>query len=376
MAEAVLRSLRDGCLEGEHAPALSIQDSLLSPLASHAFRHFLTSLLSLVANGKSQSRGIVLVAFDRSPSFYLDLFKSAGFDTSTFDKGTRILDCYTDPVGWKDAVRQSGKNSLITLVKNVKDVDKLLCSIVDLAKEFSGEGKERVVVAIDSVSHILRHAPLSSVLRLLSNLRCHEKISSLFWLIHTDLHEPKVVGSFEYISTMVASLEPIVQLPDYANGNSGNITSLEENYSKAKFNVRLKRRNGRIKLFCEELLIEQDSVKFSSVPSISSVVTQNLIPKVQFNLQLSDKERMDRANVVLPFEHQGDGRNIDIYDGRRSLGDGGNDPSSTKSGGLLGQNKLSNSNNNQLVRGEIHYIRDSDDEQADSDEDPDDDLDI
>ncbi|XP_078180875.1 elongator complex protein isoform X2 [Carex rostrata] len=329
MAEAVLRSLRDGCLEGEHAPALSIQDSLLSPLASHAFRHFLTSLLSLVANGKSQSRGIVLVAFDRSPSFYLDLFKSAGFDTSTFDKGTRILDCYTDPVGWKDAVRQSGKNSLITLVKNVKDVDKLLCSIVDLAKEFSGEGKERVVVAIDSVSHILRHAPLSSVLRLLSNLRCH-----------------------------------------------GNITSLEENYSKAKFNVRLKRRNGRIKLFCEELLIEQDSVKFSSVPSISSVVTQNLIPKVQFNLQLSDKERMDRANVVLPFEHQGDGRNIDIYDGRRSLGDGGNDPSSTKSGGLLGQNKLSNSNNNQLVRGEIHYIRDSDDEQADSDEDPDDDLDI
>lgn len=50
-----------------------------------------------------------------------------------FDR-TRILDCYTDPVGWKDAVHQSGKNSLITLVKNVKDVDKLLRSIVDLAK--------------------------------------------------------------------------------------------------------------------------------------------------------------------------------------------------------------------------------------------------
>ncbi|KAF3335646.1 Elongator complex protein 5 [Carex littledalei] len=136
---------------------------------------------------------------------------------------------------------------------------------------------------------MLRHAPLPYVLRLLSNLRCHEKISSLFWLIHTDLHEPKVVGSFEYISTMVASLEPVVQLPDYANGTSGNVTALEENYSKAKFNVRLKRRNGRVKHLCEELFIEQGSVKFSSVPSISSMVAQNLVPKVQFNLQLSDR---------------------------------------------------------------------------------------
>lgn len=76
------------------------------------------------------------------------------------------------------------------------------------------------------------------------------------------------------------------------------------------------------------------------------------------------------------FVVPGDGRNIDIYDGRRSLGESINDPSSTKSGGLSGQNKLSNSNNNQSERGEIHYIRDSDDEQADSDEDPDDDLDI
>lgn len=27
--------------------------------------------------------------------------------------------------------------------------------------------------------------------------------------------------------------------------------------------------------------------------------------QVQFNLQLSEKERSDRAKVVLPFEHQG-----------------------------------------------------------------------
>ena len=30
-----------------------------------------------------------------------------------------------------------------------------------------------------------------------------------------------------------------------------------------------------------------------------------LAQQVQFNLELSEKERSDRANVVLPFEHQG-----------------------------------------------------------------------
>ena len=30
-----------------------------------------------------------------------------------------------------------------------------------------------------------------------------------------------------------------------------------------------------------------------------------LVQQVQFNLELSEKERTDRANVVLPFEHQG-----------------------------------------------------------------------
>lgn len=28
--------------------------------------------------------------------------------------------------------------------------------------------------------------------------------------------------------------------------------------------------------------------------------------QAQFNLELSEKERIDRAKVVLPFEHQGD----------------------------------------------------------------------
>jgi elongator complex protein 5 len=142
MAEAVVRSLRDGCLEGEHAPALSLHHSLPSPspLASLAFRHLLTSFLSLVAAAKSQARGILLVAFDRSPSFYLDLFErhaASEFDAPALalhKDRIRILDCYSDPLGWNLPLSHSHRQtSLVTLLKNVQDLDHLLCSILHLA---------------------------------------------------------------------------------------------------------------------------------------------------------------------------------------------------------------------------------------------------
>lgn len=125
--------------------------------------------------------------------------------------------------------------------------------------------------------------------------------------------------------------------------------------------------------------------------------------QVQFNLQLSEKERVDKEKVVLPFEHQGElditfdvklenlssltseivdkhflilfcssgnGKSIDIYDGRRSLLEGKIEATPLSSGEL--QTDMVSSGKG----GEIIYFRDSDDENPDSDEDPDDDLDI
>lgn len=94
----------------------------------------------------------------------------------------------------------------------------------------------------------------------------------------------------------------------------------------------------------EDLYIDGNDIKFDSAP-VSTEVNQSLVPKVsscvldsrtikywcvplmlvvilvhytnivvnydkfaqqvQFNLELSEKERTDKANVVLPFEHQG-----------------------------------------------------------------------
>ncbi|MBA0620057.1 hypothetical protein Godav_005828 [Gossypium davidsonii] len=222
---------------------------------------------------------------------------------------------------------------------------------------------------------MLRHAPVSSVARLLSNLRSHDQISSIFWLLHSDLHEVRVTAVLEYLSSIVGSLEPSHQLANGQRGDLENFSLIKHNSKKGKFHVRFKKRNGR----SEEVHIEQSGINFTSLPS-EGAINQGLVPKVQFSLQLSEKERIDKANVVLPFEHQaleslmltllalGNGKPIQIYDGRRSLVD-----SKHERPVAAVENVQTNEN---CGSGEIIYYRDSDDEMPDSDEDPDDDLDI
>uniref|UniRef100_A0ACD5TTS5 Uncharacterized protein n=1 Tax=Avena sativa TaxID=4498 RepID=A0ACD5TTS5_AVESA len=317
MADAVVRCLRDGRLDGEHAPALAMQGSLqCCPLAARTMLHLAVAVASNAAAGKAQARGVVVVAFDRSPEVYLDFMRRSGLDSNALGRCVQILDCYSDPLGWKQNIRiQSHQEDTrtpcsknkdnITIFRSVKDVAKLLCSIIDLGRGFEGESKTYFSVAIDSISTMLRYASLQSISSLLSNLQSHDQISLILWLMHSDLHEPKFSRAFECLSTMVACVEPEVADSGYGEERRGNLSFLEHNYSKAKFHVRLKRRNGRVKHLYEELHVEGYDVKFVSASSLSLEVNQNLVPKVQFNLELSEKERSDRANVVLPFEHQG-----------------------------------------------------------------------
>ncbi|PVH33082.1 hypothetical protein PAHAL_9G564000 [Panicum hallii] len=260
MAEAVVRYLRDGRLDGEHAPALALEGPLqCCSLAAGAMLHVTAALASQAAAGKAQSRGLVVVAFDRSPEVYLEFMRRRGLDANALNRCVRILDCYTDPLGWKQKFqnRQHQENSTkqfstnkenITVLRNVKDVNKMMYSITELGGGFEGEGKRYFSIAVDSISSLLRHASVPSISGLLSNLRSHEQVSSIFWLIHSDLHEPKVPRAFECLSTMVACVEPALVDPACVE-SPGSMSTLEQNYSKAKFIVRLKRRNGRVKHF-------------------------------------------------------------------------------------------------------------------------------
>ncbi|KAG6741984.1 hypothetical protein POTOM_055266 [Populus tomentosa] len=90
--------------------------------------------------------------------------------------------------------------------------------------------------------------------------------------------------------------------------------------------------------------------------------------QVQFNLDLSEKERIGRARVVLSFDHQGNGKPIQIDDSGRSLAKG-------KTEATLGSSWTSQKAED-YGEGDIIYFLDSDDEMPDSDEDSDDDLDV
>ncbi|KAK1439096.1 hypothetical protein QVD17_04911 [Tagetes erecta] len=364
MADAICRVLRDGALEGEHATSLTINDSIHSPFGPIVFDYIFTQLSSFISSAKSQSRGIVLVKFSSSPSFTVELLKARGFDIATSHEWLRVLDCYSDPLGWKERLKDRGaiKSPLteaspnVSICKDVRNLNDLFSMVLALGKELVGDGKNRFSVAIDSLSEMIRHTSLSSVACLLSNLRSHAQVSSIFWLLHSDLHDMKAAAAFEYMSSMVANVKPPT------TENTDNFSLLEQNYKRGHFHASLKRRNGRVRVMREEFSIDNSLIKFTSVAAGENAVAQTLVPKVQFNLQLSDKEKSDRAKVVLPFEHQETGKSVQIYDGRKP---GTHELEVEKS-----------KKHEDSGRGEIIYFRDSDDEMPDSDEDPDDDLDI
>ncbi|KAF9684122.1 hypothetical protein SADUNF_Sadunf04G0085000 [Salix dunnii] len=360
MAESMCRTLRDGSLEGEQAPALTIKDIAASPFGFHVFSHVLSQLSSFILASKSQSRGIVIVAFSRSPSFYVDLLKRRGIDANSTHKWIQILDCYSDPLGWKYQRMGSGNcmdvshetsSSLSRACKDVKDLDKLYSMILEL-----GKGKFYVnlcccLVFLNEINEMLRHSSTPTVASLLNNLRSHEQISSIFWLLHSDLHEVKVTSALEYLSSVVASVEPLHQTAGGKRGDLENLSLLEQNFGKGKLQVRFKRRNGRVRVVNEGFHIDQSSSNFTSVLSEDGLVNQInqcLLPKVQFDLELSEKERIDRAKVVLPFEHQGNGEPIHIYDGRRSLTESKTEATLASSG---------NSQKTDSGEGEIIYFR-------------------
>ncbi|KHG16239.1 3-dehydroquinate synthase [Gossypium arboreum] len=209
--------------------------------------------------------------------FYLDLLKNKGTDVASSDKRIQILDCYSDPPGWKDQLAGSGNftalpnealvSSTANVFTEVKHMDKLYNSIIELGKGLVGGGNIRFSIAIDSksVSRCTRRAcviectfpkgsrvllSFGAKVQLLGiHLDIEDQISRIFWLLHSDLHEARVTAVLEYLSSMVASLEPSHQLANGQRGHLENFSLIKHNSKKGKFHVRFKKRNGRQRKF-------------------------------------------------------------------------------------------------------------------------------
>ncbi|TYI06040.1 hypothetical protein ES332_A10G130500v1, partial [Gossypium tomentosum] len=93
--------------------------------------------------------------------FYLDFLKNKGTNFASSDKWIQILDCYSYPLGLKDQLAGSGNftahsnealvSSIANIFKEVKHLDKLYNSIIELGKGPVGGGKMWFSIAINSV---------------------------------------------------------------------------------------------------------------------------------------------------------------------------------------------------------------------------------
>ncbi|BFI40455.1 elongator complex protein 5 [Marchantia polymorpha subsp. ruderalis] len=373
MADSVRRQLRDGVTEGEQVPVVYLQDSLETTAGVHILKHFLNGLCENVSRGRAQAKGIVTVAMERPFGFFNDVVSSRQKDSSSAD-WFQVLDCYSDPLGWDNSteggvdVTPLKQSACCQDIRNLQALTSLILQrgIASLGHQTS----ERFAVLFDSISTLLRFHTLPVLMNFLNGLRSHESVSALLFLVHADLHEVRDLSTFEYFASTVIYLTPVSEV--HIEGSENNCQD------GGSVRIRQKRRNGRVREQVEGFLLGPSLVTFVPVEKLFTPLQsgKSTAPKVQFNLELTEKEREDRANVILPFEHQGNGSEVEIYDGRegsklasRLLVDKSTKPKSSQ----FTNHDVSVDNK---TYGEIHYLRDSDDELPDSDEDPDDDLDI
>lgn len=89
----------------------------------------------------------------------------------------------------------------------------------------------------------------------------------MLWLLHEDLHEIKTTAALEYLSSMVASVEPIIQPINGQRFNSEAHPLIEQNFGKGKFHVRFKTRNGRVRLMVLSHCFFQSQTKENVISS-------------------------------------------------------------------------------------------------------------
>lgn len=362
MAEGLARVVRDGAQDGEQAPCILVHVSLDTAAAIPFYHHVIQSLHVNISSGRAQAGGMVALAVTSPPNSYHQ-YEAAGGPTSWF----QVVDCFSDPLGWEQELDPGGSGHLgcFKYREMAAPLDRLLALVVAAGRAaVKGQPRNRFAVLLDSVSDLLRYHQenLPAVAGFVSSLRSHAEVSAMVMVVRAGSHEARTVSGLAYLSSVNVYLEPHPSMAEQAFLAS---KVLERNMSGGRVRVRQRRRNGRYREEVEEFEGDDAGIKFSGVADRKSASVGGVsgFAQVKFNLQLTAKELEDRARVVLPFEHQGQGKELHIYDGRAETS-------------ALRFDNLSMSGEAISSSGEIHYLRDSDGEAPDSDEDPDDDLDI
>ncbi|GAQ80713.1 hypothetical protein KFL_000600300 [Klebsormidium nitens] len=440
--ENVVRSFKDKALENDYFNVVIVRDSAEVLGGPQVCQHISQELLSVVKKERAQARGTVLLALERAPEEYSHhLNQSSGSETEGLEP-LQVLDCFSDPLGWQtspepdsslgrtpkdetndvssvrarnqsqraaevgssgqeDASRrmssalgklQRGGYSKVHF-ENDESLEGLKVGIQNAGEALLKDAVEggRLALVIDSMSTLLQYCATSKVLAFLEWLRWSGRISTVLTLLHADLHDARTNAAFERLASTVVD----VQAPPLLD---------ERGSADGRIHVRHKTKKGKVRHEREQFWLETSGVRFGPIErtaSVAELVAEKstsmqsgrappsaktaTTPEVPFNLELSEAEKQSRARVVLPYEHQGDGHEVKIYDGRPALSgvqargkrDGRIGYESGDESTVAAHNdKLKNGEVIESGQGHILYMRDSDEEPPDSDEDPDDDLDI
>lgn len=111
-----------------------------------------------------------------------------------------------------------------------------------------------------------------------------DQISSIFGLLHSDLHEERAAAVLEYMSSMVASVSP---LHSAERGNLENSLS-EQNFTKGRLNVRFKRRNGRVRVTVISFFLFAKSFEISNLKNRCTDIISLLLSVKNLKLRLEE----------------------------------------------------------------------------------------
>jgi hypothetical protein len=344
---APLAIVLDSAAGGGRAVARQVRAAARQTLGDYRHSAFprLTSLSSMqlvldlaraAAAQRSAARAVVVAALDQPAHAF------AGDAVAAL----RVLDCHADPFGW-----QGGACAVLA----DGGLDVLEAGLLRDGGASGAAGPAAVVV--DGLSALADAHGAAAVAALLARLRRDARVAAVAGRLHANLHAAREVAALCAGASATLEVGPCTDAAaaGAAFAPDGAVTA----------NIR--RRMGRIKLEAQLFRLAGGGVELCAAAAgaalggtAAAAAPPPAAPAAPpmpggMRAELTAAERAARAGVRLPFERAGGGAAA-AADWRAAL--------PADAGGTAPR------------LGHISYVRDSSGSEADSDEDPDDDLDI
>eukprot|EP01135_Chromosphaera_perkinsii_P004501 Nk52_evm1s285 gene=Nk52_evmTU1s285 len=257
-----------------------------------------------------------------------------------------FCDCFTDPLGWSKVDRVAPSSSQGSITLSVEDFQsgsildcifaKKLVAKRMLNVQSTGLIKpEKVAVVFDDMSLLLRHLPMSSICRMVNDLKQTKKfdvVSSFARLNGDSFEESNVLVLKHYCSTIINVFKGN-RTPTLANtskeASAGHLSGLWGNVGyfelihrrktgkvlKAAGGYGVDLNNGDLHIYSKaEVRVERGIMARAEEPEVDP--TANLT----FKLNLTEEEKEKKAQVVLPYTHTESTKNQYLNDSGRGGG--------------------------------------------------------